>query len=169
GDGPAPSEKPGGPEEPGIGVTPSTLTCSAIGCERVLISSTGSGPLEVTSVEVVGSDAGLFTPSHDCDGVELSAGEQCSLRVDFTSPEDGGAATATLVIHQNLAGPATEIDLKGDGDGPAPSEKPGGPEEPGIGVTPSALTCSAIGCERVLISSTGSGPLEVTSVEVVGS
>lgn len=98
----------------GIEVAPSTLLCSANGCEEsVTISSTGAGPLKVTSVEVLGPDAGLFVPSHDCDGVELPVGEQCSLTVDFTPPEGGGAANAILVIHQNLAGPATEVAIQG--------------------------------------------------------
>ncbi|WP_241842388.1 choice-of-anchor D domain-containing protein [Pseudofrankia sp. BMG5.36] len=153
-----------------IDVTPSTLLCSADGCEEsVTISGTGDGPLRVTSVEVLGPDADLFVPSHDCDGRELSAGEQCSLTVDFTPPEGGGVATATLVIHQNLAGPASEIDLKGDGNGLVPTPETVEPGEPGIAVTPSTLLCAGDRCaEPVTIRSTGTGPLKVTSVEVVG-
>ena len=104
-----------------ITISTPSVVCTTTGCEpAVVVSSTGSVPLTVTSVEVEGDGAGRFGHDGGCaPGTTLGEGAQCTLRVTYTPGE--AAAQATLVIHQNLAGPATRVVLQGEG-GPVQPE-----------------------------------------------
>ncbi len=159
-------EGPGGEAgEPGIEVTPETLSCDESGCaEPVTVASTGTGPLRVTSTEIVGSDAAAFSVDAGCEA-DLPPGDQCALSVGYVPPDSGEAAAATLVIHQNLSGPASEVNLVGSaGTTPTPPDP-----EPGIAVTPETVFCTSSACQPVTVESTGADPLTVTSVEIVGA
>ncbi|MFI2362658.1 hypothetical protein [Promicromonospora sp. NPDC019610] len=87
------------------------------------MSSSEKEPLIITSVEIEGADAGRFSLEERCDdGTELTRGEECVLRIAF-APGDT-AAQATLVIHQNLAGPAPSVALQGEAATLNPSPTP---------------------------------------------
>ncbi|WP_347176942.1 choice-of-anchor D domain-containing protein [Parafrankia sp. EAN1pec] len=153
----------GGSGEPGIEVTPETLSCDDSGCAgTVTVESTGTGTLRVTSTEIIGPDADAFSVDAGCEA-ELPPGGQCTLSVGYVPLDSGEAAAATLVIHQNLSGPANEVNLEGSA-----GTTPPGPE-PGIAVTPETVFCTSSACQPVTVESTGDDPLAVTSVEIVGS
>src|SRR5262245_39157638 len=122
---PPPAKKVAAPGGPGIEVDPSpeALECGdvAVGSnapclQPVTITSEGGSALDITTVEVTGSDQRDFTASDECVGKALDPGETCEMRVHF-QPTMAGQRTATLVIHQNLPRPdrGTQVRLSGNG------------------------------------------------------
>jgi hypothetical protein len=118
-----------------IEVTPASLDCTADGCdEQVRIENAGTLPLRVDAIEVEGPDAASFDADPDgaCAHSTLQeAGDGCSFDVLFTPSGEGGTATATLVIHQNLPEFPTYIPLageNGDDDEPPPPDQDDPPE-----------------------------------------
>jgi len=101
-----------------IEVTPASLDCTADGCdEQVRIENAGTLPLRVDAIEVEGPDAASFDADPDgaCAHSTLQeAGDACSFDVLFTPSGEGGIATATLVIHQNLPKVPTYVPLSGE-------------------------------------------------------
>lgn len=91
----------------GIAVYPETISCDDDGCTELTVISTGSRELRVTSLEFDGAARGNLTAT-GCEGARLSNGETCTISV-AVRPGSGGTATAQLVIHQNLKGPATYV------------------------------------------------------------
>ena len=118
----------------GIQVQPSgPLDCGTVAVgthapcpQSVTITSTGTGVLRITSVEVAGPDGQYFTPGQNCVGASLDPKQTCDLQVGF-QPTDAGPRQATLEIHQNIPWPdqGTKITLTGVGSG---TVVPGGPD-----------------------------------------
>jgi Divergent InlB B-repeat domain len=77
------------------------------------IGSSGTRPLRLGAFELTG-DTGDFTVDDRCRHTSLPAGNSCRPTVQFT-PIAEGSRDATLVIHQNLRGPATHVRLIGTG------------------------------------------------------
>ena len=109
-----------------IEVTPDTLHCTSDGCEEpVIIKSTGERLLNIDEIEFDGEAAADFGHGDGCEHRSLGEDEECSLSISFTPSGSVGARIARLVIHQNLPGPPTYVDLEGEVDG--------GPTPPPIG------------------------------------
>jgi FHA domain len=111
--------------QPGILPTPGSVTCDGtapgqeVDCMPVTIQSTGSAPLRVVSLELIGSAHGEFqVDGSDCQGRPLERGESCTVGVRFR-PTQTGPRSAALVVHQNLPRPdtGTQVGLTGDGLG----------------------------------------------------
>ena len=134
---PTPSPTPSGSgATPGILPQPTgVLDCgtATVGADTpcaqpVTITSTGTGVLHITSIDVIEPDGQDFTASQDCVGKYLDPDQTCNVQIGF-HPTAAGPRQATLVIHQNLPSPdqGTEITLTGVGDdepGPNPSPSP---------------------------------------------
>jgi hypothetical protein len=77
---------------------------------------TGEGQLKITSVEIVGADAGDFAAGSECVGTTLESGSSCETGISLTA-SGPGPRQATLVIHQSLPAPdrGTHVDLAGIG------------------------------------------------------
>jgi hypothetical protein len=110
------SQGPGpGAGPPGIRVAAS-LNCGLgpIGgetrCPDLPIRSVGKAVLHITSLELASSD---FSVVDKCIG-EHAPGSSCTLTVSFR-PQSDGTRTSRLLVHQNLAGPATAVKLSGVG------------------------------------------------------
>jgi hypothetical protein len=108
-----------GPSGPGIAVEPNSVRCDPDGCDddSITIESTGSEPLRITRVEFDGEGANEFTEGHECDGAELVRGDDCTLTLTFVPADAAGTRAARLVIHQNLPGPPTYVQLEATSDG----------------------------------------------------
>ncbi|WP_433295573.1 CARDB domain-containing protein [Actinoplanes sp. CA-030573] len=123
----APSATPTGDGTCGGGVCilvqPATLHCTPTACDfPVTVSDPGGRrALRVTRLELVGPDAADFRYDAGCTGDEVPAGKPCRIEVAFTGTTAG---RATLVIHQNLKGPASRVALIGE-PGPSPSTDSG--------------------------------------------
>ena len=82
------------------------------------VTSAGTGPLRLGDFELEG-DRADFTADRHCRHVLLPPGRSCHITVQFT-PTAEGSRNATLIIHQNLPGPASRVQLAGIGlTGPA--------------------------------------------------
>lgn len=91
--------------------------------QPVTITSTGTGVLRITGIDVVGPDGQDFTASQNCVGKSLDPHQTCDVQIGF-QPTAAGPRQANLVIHQNIPAPdqGTSITLTGDGDGIVPSQ-----------------------------------------------
>ena len=100
------------PRRLGFGVVPVGQASSSV----ALVRSTGRAPLRVTGVELRGEAAADYQarPGDGCASID--PGGRCGIEVTFT-PRVLGPRTATLVVHQNLPGPASTVTLSGTGGG----------------------------------------------------
>lgn len=107
----------------GIEVTSGSVRCTASGCEPTLtVTSTGSDTLRIDDIAIDGAAAANFGHSGDCERRRLVPGETCTMVVQFTPSGTGGTLRARLVIHQNLPGDPTFVELQGeDTSEPRPS------------------------------------------------
>src|SRR5918997_2979915 len=90
--------------------------------EGVTVWSQGSKRLRVTSLEITGDAADRLSSDRTCEGASLEQDESCEIAIRV---EPGEPGTAQLVIHQNLKGPASYVDIEVDPQGtPSPSPSP---------------------------------------------
>ena len=95
-----------------ITVTPEKLHCSAEACDSaVVVENSGKDLLRVREIEIKDDESHRFSRDAGCERRNLSAGKSCSIVI---SVGPGPDERATLVIHQNLKGPATVVDLEAD-------------------------------------------------------
>jgi hypothetical protein len=134
-DAPQPTDTPTGGAEPkpspsasatpglGVDVAPRILDCGevATGASRdcpqtITITSSGTEPLQIRSVQITGANADDFRVDGRCVGQSLEADESCMMTVSFR-PHTTGGRTATLTIHQNMPSPdrGTPVALTGTG------------------------------------------------------
>jgi hypothetical protein len=112
---PTPTASPPVHRGPHIRVTPERLSCTATGCDdQVTIESTGTGELRTGDIAFEGGDD-LFSRTDECVGKPIPADTPCRFTVTFAPTTDQGTVKATLVIHQNLRGPASRVPVEGSG------------------------------------------------------
>jgi hypothetical protein len=138
----------------------------------VTISNTGTLTLTVTSMEVIGGDAGMFGVApgggiYSCGSLSgnIRGGGSCTVVVSFT-PSAAGGKTTTLRIVSNASNAATmDVEVTGIGV-PAVA--------PHIDVTPSPVAFGEVNVEeeahkQVTISNAaGTAPLVVSSIVITG-
>ncbi len=96
----------------GFGSVPLGLATSG---RIIKITSTGTGPLVVSSVTLGGTNPGDFWLGNDgCSGVALLPGASCTVAVSF-EPLRVGTRTATVTIAHNAAGGPSVVSLTGTG------------------------------------------------------
>lgn len=96
-----------------INWAPRRLICSHDSCEAdVTVWSEGSKPLRVTSLEFIGDAADRLSQEGTCDGDGRSLEQGQPPCVINIRVEPGDPGTAQLVIHQNLKGPASLVDIE---------------------------------------------------------
>jgi hypothetical protein len=84
--------------------------------QTVTLSNTGSGVLNIASVQITGTQASDFSFVNNCP-TNLAAGAQCTISVSF-SPQTVGPAQASLVITDNsndVTGSTQTVSLNGAG------------------------------------------------------
>ncbi|MFI9551024.1 choice-of-anchor D domain-containing protein [Nonomuraea endophytica] len=105
-------------KSPGIAVTPKSLTFSCEGdscAQEVRVLSTGTATLKIADIEFEGDNPGDFQHDNACAGQALDVDDECTLRVWFAPASTGSSGSASLVIHQNLKGDATYVNVSGEG------------------------------------------------------
>jgi type II secretory pathway pseudopilin PulG len=102
----------------GISTYPNEVQCNKNGCDEVTVESTGTAQLRVTSLEITG-DAADFVTAAGCSNARLDQGEECTINLTFNPSGAPDPLSGTLVINQNLRGPATKVPVtaKGGTDG----------------------------------------------------
>ena len=78
----------------------------------VTVSNEGSAPLEISSIEVSGTNAAAFSQSNQC--TTLAPGTTCAVAIAF-APASGGSLSAQLSISSNAATAVTTVQLSGQG------------------------------------------------------
>ena len=81
--------------------------------KNVTLTNTGTTTLDITSVNVTGTDTGDFTRSNACPS-SLAAGTDCIISVTFT-PTTTGARSADLTVVDNAAISTQNVPLSGRG------------------------------------------------------
>jgi polysaccharide biosynthesis protein PslG len=81
--------------------------------QSVKLSNQGSATLSITSISIVGTNAGDFSQSNAC-GSSLGAGQNCTISVTF-KPTAAGARTGSISISDNAAGSPQAETLSGAG------------------------------------------------------
>ena len=103
----------------GLRVVPGSISCDEEdGCDPITVTSIGTAPLRVTSVEFEG-DAASYLTATGCENAVLATGEACRIALEFDAENAPEAATTRLVIHQNLPEVPTLVPLEADGVLPA--------------------------------------------------
>lgn len=134
------------------------------------VANTGNERLDVTAVEITGADAAAFRVNRD--DFSLEPGESMDLRFRYR-PDTDGPHTATVVFTSNAA-TVPVVTLTGTAQG---GTAQGGGDEEGpatIAVEPGALDFGTAAVEgtvelELLVTNTGTGELDVTSVAVAGA
>ncbi|WP_433727548.1 hypothetical protein ACQP2Y_12700 [Actinoplanes sp. CA-051413] len=122
-----------------IQVTPRQVACTAESCPPVVVSNPGSRSLRIGAVEITGGAAKGFRRDDGCAGRTLGTGQNCTIKLAYEGALSG---KATLVIHQNLDGPASRVALTAVGIPASPSvpPKPG----PDLYLSAANLRCSVV-------------------------
>ncbi|WP_016691710.1 hypothetical protein [Rhodococcus rhodochrous] len=96
---------------------PSGVTCEptedAFVCASIEVHSVGTEYLEVTGLEVEGSNVADFGYTDDCVGYSHAPGTSCVLDVAIYPASTDSDLSAVLVVHQNLPGPPSYVTLSG--------------------------------------------------------
>ena len=147
------------PPPSAIGFSPPTLTFSQnIGttsaAQTITIANFGGSPLNGLNL----SAGGGFSETNDCPAA-LSAGSNCTVSVAFT-PQAVGPVTGALIVTDDSGNLGSTQAVPLDGTGTTP----------GASVTPTTLffPSQAVGttstAKNITLQSTGTGPLQVTSI-----
>jgi hypothetical protein len=172
-----PSDAPGSPHAvplTGVGgipkaeVSPSTLDFGdqLVGTESAskvaTVSNTGTGPMMVTLVKIVGPDAAAFSIFTDNATGEMLPGGSGPIEVRF-KPSARGGRNATLRIEHNAPGGPLSVSLKGRGIGPVVSLQPSSKID--FGTQPANTDSLA---RTVTVKNVGETDLHVTSIDFGG-
>ena len=106
---------------PAISVTPASIGFGSVALGNatsgrvVKITSTGNGPLVISSLTVGGTNPGDFPIWSDgCSGHTLNPGTSCTASVSF-EPLGIGTRSATITIAHNASGGPVAVSLSGTG------------------------------------------------------
>jgi arylsulfate sulfotransferase len=105
------------PPAPAVTIAPSPVTFPAISQGAVgtpttiVVTNSGTGALNITSVVVGGTNSKDFSTTNSCSGSIASMGT-CNIVVNFT-PSDSGALSETITITDNAATSPQVINVSG--------------------------------------------------------
>ena len=129
----------------------SRLIGTPSGVVSSVLTNTGSTPLVVTGVSVVGPDAGDFAiASESCLAAPVLPGESCQIGLRFT-PTAAGARSATLTVADNTAAGTSTASLSAIGQQPAPAVAATSP----AGDAPTGASAAAEGARQAGRTGTG--------------
>lgn len=128
----------------------------------VTVTSTGTAPLETSTVTVAGTHPGDFEVAANTCAVVLQPGQACTIAVVFV-PTAVGDRVATLVITNNAHNSPQEVGLRGHGTAPALVVNP---EEIDFGAVPVDETSPPAAATAI---SVGTGPVTIGGVTISGT
>jgi hypothetical protein len=127
------------------------------------LTNSGIAPLEISSLEIVGQNAGDFSESNiGCPVSQtLGAGANCSITITF-SPSTAGVETAALSLTDNAPGSPQTVNLLGTGQEPVASPSP---QTVSFGNQPEGTTSAQ---QVVTLSNTGNLALDISYIGFSG-
>jgi hypothetical protein len=128
--------------------------------QTVTVSNTGTGPLTISSISMAGMNPGQFSQTNDCPAT-VAPGAFCTVSATF-APTTTGARSASISVNVAAPGVSKSVPLSGTGTSPV------------LSVSPATLsfgdqvirTVSPL--QTVTVSNTGTGPLTISSISMVG-
>jgi hypothetical protein len=129
--------------------------------QSATLTNVGNASLSLSSIEVTGSNAADFTLTNHCSS-SLAPSDECTLTVAF-KPTSAGTRSASIVFADNAAGSPQTVNLAGTGIAPAVSLSTASLS---FGSQAVAITSAA---ETVTLTNTGSAPLSISNLAVVGA
>ena len=152
---------------PQLSFSPASLTFAAqapgtsSSVQAVTLSNPGAAPLNISSIQLGGTNAGDFKMTAACPTV-LAANSSCSISISF-SPTASGVRCASLIVTDNLPNSPQTLTITG----------PGGTPQVSFSANALAFGNQAVGAasaaQTITISNTGSGTLNIVSMTVSGS
>jgi len=157
---------------PAVSLNPATLsfgnqpTETTSSAQSVTLTNTGTTALSITSIGVIGTNAGDFTQNNNCPTSPntLVAGASCTISVTFT-PTATGSRAASISITDNAADSPESVALSGTGTTPVPV----------VSLNPASLsfgnqligTTSA--AQTVTLTNSGMAPLTISGIGISGT
>lgn len=141
-------------------VFPNQVMNTTSAAQMLTVTNTGSAPLTVSGVAIVGSD---FAWSYGVPCAIVAPNASCTINVTFT-PTALGARVAQLVISSDdVANPTFNVSLSGTCSQPIAGINPGSLTYPNqlLGTTSAPQT--------VTLSNTGNAALNITSISAIGN
>jgi arylsulfate sulfotransferase len=105
------------PASPAVTIAPSSVTFPAISQgaagtpTTIVVTNSGTGPLNITSVVVAGTNPKDFATTNSCSG-SIAAMGTCNITVNFT-PSDSGALSETITLTDNASTSPQVINVSG--------------------------------------------------------
>jgi len=162
----------GASPQPAVTLTPGSLTFastmqgSTSPAQTITVTSAGTATLHISSVLLGGSNAADFQVSNACSGAYPVA-SSCNITVTF-SPLGAGQRTANLTINDDAPNSPQSVQLTGTGAAPPPGA-------PLVKLSPSSVSFgtvtqgAAVAAQVITVTSSGTGPLHITSVALGGT
>jgi 6-phosphogluconolactonase (cycloisomerase 2 family) len=157
---------------PAVTLTPGSLTFASTAqgstspAQSVTVTSSGGATLHISTVLPSGSNPADFQVTNACSGA-YPVGSTCNISVTF-SPLGAGQRTANLTISDDAPDSPQSVQLTGTGAALPPGT-------PVAKLTPSSISFgtvtqgSPVAAQVVTLSSSGTGPLHITSVALGGT
>jgi hypothetical protein len=129
--------------------------------QSVTLTNSGTGPLNVSSVAITGTNSGDFPLTNACPSA-LAVGANCQISVSF-APTANGPRSASLAVTDNAPGTPQIIPLSGSGGLPA------------VQLSASTLNFAnepvgnTSASQSVTVSNTGYSTLNISSISVTGA
>jgi hypothetical protein len=107
------------PPVPGASVTPTSIGFGSLRIglatsgRTITLTSTGTGPLVVSSVNLGGNTYDFWLGNDGCSGVTLQHGASCTVAVSFEPTHLGSRAATVTFVHN--AGASSVVSLSGTG------------------------------------------------------
>jgi hypothetical protein len=129
--------------------------------QSATLTNVGNASLTISGIEVTGSNAADFTLTNNC-GSSLAPSGECTLTVAFR-PSSAGTRSASVIFADDAAGSPQTVNLAGTGVAPAASLST---TSLSFGSEAVAITSAA---ETVTLTNSGSSPLSISNLSVVGA
>lgn len=158
------------PATPAIVFAPTSLTFNsenvgtATAAQQITVTNTGSAPLTISSISIVGANAGDFPETNTCPiaPTTIAINGTCTIAVKF-QPTGTGPRAASVSVSDNANSPQT-VPLAGNGTAAGVTLTPPGLTFAGqnAGTPPSAP-------QTITLQNTGTGPLTISAVSITGA
>ncbi len=156
---------------PAAALSPASLTftdqnvSTSSAAQTVTLSNSGTGPLTIASIALGGTNPGDYSITKTC-AASLAAAANCTISVTF-KPTANGTRTATLTVTDNAnnaSGSTQTVSISGNGVG-VPTAK----VSPTSLSFPSTTQGQSATAQSVTLSNSGTAPLSITSISIVGT
>jgi len=159
-----PVPSPGAALSPALAVAFNAIVGENSLTQPVSLTNNGTQTLELTSISITGANASSFSETNTC-APTLAINASCEIEITF-NPVTAGSFTASLQIVDNAASSPQSLALSAIAAAPEPSASLFPNALVFTILTPVGTTSSPL---PVRVTSTGTGPLHVTSVSFSGS